>query len=134
MLRLNARYAPYKWWPWYARGIGPRIGGDYEKAAFAAVELRRISPRVFARCLRPPFNWGYSANLCWANLCGADLSRADLTEANLREANLYGANLRAADLCGADLSRADLCWANLREATWNVYTCWPDGFTPPATP
>jgi hypothetical protein len=72
MPKLDARYAPPNWWPWWAQGRD-EVGRDSEKAAFATVRLRRVSPRVFARCLRPPFNWGYGADLR-----GADLSWADL--------------------------------------------------------
>ena len=126
MIQLSAAYAPTNWWPWWARGIGPIIGADDEKAAYAAVQLRRIRPRVLWRCLRPPFNWGYGADLRWADLSGADLrgadlrgadlSGADLSGADLRGADLSGANLRWADLSRADLSGADLRWADLRWA------------------
>ena len=104
MNRLDARYAPANWWPWWARGID-HIGGDEEKTAFAGVELRRIDRRVFWRCLRPPFNWG---------------SGADLSGANLNWANLYRANLRGANLSGA----------YLRGAVWDDDTIWPEGFEP----
>ena len=100
MQKLSACYAPRNWWPWWAEGIHA-VGSDGEKAAFGAVRLRRIRPAVFARCLRPPFNWG---------------SRA----------NLFGADLRGADLRGADLSGA-----GLSGAYWNKYTCWTDGLEPP---
>ena len=155
MNHLDARHAPANWWPWWARGID-RIGGDEEKTAYTAVELRRIDRHVFWRCLRPPFNWGKEANLREANLYRADLSGANLYRANLRGANLYRANLRGADLYradlyradlrGADLSEADLRWANLYGANldgadlrganlygaiWSEYTRWPDGFEPP---
>ena len=156
MKRLDARYAPAGWWPWYARGVGDEIGSDDEKVAFAGVELRRINRRVFWRCLRPPFNWGAGANLYRANLSGADLSRAnlsgadlsranlygaylsganlsgaDLSGANLSRAYLYGANLYGANLSGADLSRANLSRAYLSGVRWNAYTVWPTGFEPP---
>ena len=127
MNRLDARYAPANWWPWWARGVHA-VGGDGEKTAFGAVQLRRIDRRVFWRCLRPPFNWGKGADLRRAdlrradlrsaNLWGADLRRADLRGSNLRKADLYGADLRGADLYGANLyganlTRADLSGANL---------------------
>ena len=106
MRKLDARYAPRNWWPWWAIGIDDEIGCDHEKAAFGVIKLRRISPQMLARCLRPPFNWG-------------------------KGANLYGAYLSGAYLYGADLSRANLCGADLYGATWNEYTRWPDGFEPP---
>ena len=114
MKTLDVRYAPPNWWPWWSQGRG-LIGEDDEKASFAAVRLRPITPRVLARSLRPPFGWG--------------------CEANLREANLREANLRGAYLSGADLGRADLSGANLREADlsgakWNKPTIWPAGFVP----
>ena len=71
MNHLNACYAPYNWWPWWARGID-EIGGDEEKTAFAGVQLRRIDRYTFWRALRPPFSWGKGANLSGADLSGAD--------------------------------------------------------------
>jgi len=125
MNRLDARYAPASWWPWWARGID-KIGGDEEKTAFAGVQLRRMDRRVFWRCLRPPFNWGKGANLREANLEGANLYGAYLYGANLEGANLEGANLE-----GADLRRANLRGANLEGAVWDEYTVWPKGYEPP---
>ena len=86
---LDAQYAPVNWWVWWARGVGEQIGGDEEKTAFAAVELRRITRDVFWRALR--LGWGRRADLRGADLRGADLRGADLSNATLR---------------GADLSRA----------------------------
>ena len=73
MVSLDAQYASSNWWPWAARGIGDCIGSDNEKSAYAAVQLRRVTPRTFWRCLRPPFNWGKNANLYRANLSRANL-------------------------------------------------------------
>jgi len=112
MKSLDASYAPNSWWPWWARGIG-LVGEDGEKSAYQSVELRRISRRLFWRCLRPPFNWG----------CRADLRGADLRGADLRGADLSGANLRRANLHGADLSEADLRWA-----ISDVHTQWLKGY------
>jgi hypothetical protein len=124
MKRLNARYAPINWWPWWAKPAGKvvtvvvydddgnkigtkrqanLIGENDEKAAYIAISLRRISVPVFWRALRPPFNWGCGANLCEANLRWADLRGANLSKANLSEANLSG-------------------------VYHNKYTIWPDGF------
>ena len=105
MKSLNAMYAPENWWPWFAQG-DKLTGQDEEKASFVAVRLRRVAPRVLARCLRPPFNWGRGAdlsgaNLRWANLRGADLSKADLHEADLR-----GADLREAVITNEQLHSA----------------------------
>ena len=121
MNHLDAQYAPTNWWPWWARGIG-EIGGDEEKTAYAAVELRRIDRHVFWRCLR--LGWGKGRNLSGADLYGADLRGANLSEAylsvaNLRWANLSEANLRVANLSEANLSGADLRRANLSGA--NLY-------------
>ena len=121
MNRLDSRYAPTNWWPWFARPVGGIIGADSEKTSVPGIQLRRINRLVFWRALRPPFNWGE----------GAYLYRADLRGANLRGANLRGANLRGANLRGADLRGADLRGANLCGARWNEYTAWPDRFEPP---
>lgn len=159
MKSLNANYAPPNWWPWWAQGRNI-IGEDKEKAAYSSVRLRRIFPKVLARALRPPFNWGKGADLrgiClrWADLRGADLRGANLYEAalrgaclqraDLRWANLRGADLRGADLHEARLCGAKLCWADLRwvdlsrthlrnvdlsRIQWDEYTIWPDGFNP----
>lgn len=115
---MSSDYAPLNWWPWWSRGVGELMGQDEWKRSWHGLELRRISPAVFARCLRPPFNWGYRGNLycaylCYADLHGANLSNTDLRGANLSFANLRGANLSSANLCGADLHRADLYDANL---------------------
>jgi len=131
MKALDAGYAPDNWWPWWARPAGLVLGKSSEKLRVQGCDLRRISPRVLARCLRPPFNWGRRANLSGAdlytaNLRGANLSWADLRGANLRGADLYTANLRGANLRGANLS-----WADLRGAEWNGYTAWPACFEPP---
>jgi len=120
MKTLDARWAPASWWPWWARGEG-LVGENEDKAAYHVVELRRMSKRVFARCLRPPFSWGRDADLRGAdlrdaNLRGADLRWADLRDANLGWANLRGADLRWADLRDADLRGADLGGADLRDA------------------
>ena len=123
MKSLNARYATANWWPWYARPVGIVLGESGEKLRCQGVQLRRIGPAVFARCLR--FGWGSGANLSWANLRGAGLRGADLSWADLRGANLRGANLHGADLRGADLTEA-----NLRGADHNDNTIWPEGFNP----
>jgi hypothetical protein len=105
MKGLDASYAPpLGWWPWWCREVGVRLGADETKIRNTALELRRISPRTLARCLRPPFNWG-------------------------RRANLDGADLRGADLRGADLR-----WANLDGARWDKRTVWPDDFIPSEKP
>lgn len=134
MKQLNSQYTPESWWVWWAQGRDS-IGEDDEKAAYAAVRLRRIYPVVLARALRPPFNWGYranlnGANLRWLNLCGADLRGADLRGADLRRAYLRGADLREADLRGTYLYEADLRGTDLRGAKWNCHTIWPNGFCP----
>jgi len=101
--RLSLEFGPPGAWPWFVRyRIEDVLGGGegYDKTRVIRLELRRISPRVLARSLRPPFNWGYEANLCGANLY----------EANLCGANLYGANLRG--------------------ALWNEHTTWPNWFRP----
>jgi uncharacterized protein YjbI with pentapeptide repeats len=149
MKGLDARYAPPNWWPWWCREVGVRLGADETKIRNTALELRRISPRTLARCLRPPFNWGRRADLRWANLAEANLSRADLrgadlhgadlrwanlTEANLARADLRWANLTRADLRGANLDGADLRWANLDGARWDKRTVWPDDFIPSEKP
>jgi len=144
--RLDARYAPANWWPWWAQPVGLELGRDAEKVRVQGVRLRRISPRVLARCMRPPFNWGRSANLRGANLYGADLYDANLSGANLRGANLSGANLYNADLRGANLYDANLYGAhlynanlydanlrgaNLSGARYDKCTRWPSSYTPP---
>jgi len=126
MKHMDAQYAPQNWWPWAARPVGPVTGADNEKLSAPGLRLRRISPEAFARCLRPPFNWGRGryltganlrrADLRWANLRRADLRRADLRWANLRRADLSEAYLSGADLTGADLREADLSRANLSGA------------------
>jgi hypothetical protein len=115
MRNLSATYAPPNWWPWWAVPIG-EMDSDSEKVSAAGCKLRRISPRVLARALRPPFNWGMGADLRSAYLRSADLRSAYLRSANLRSADLYGANLSGADLSGADLSGADLSGADLEAA------------------
>ena len=84
MKQLGSQYAPRSWWLWYAQGKG-LLGESNEKARFASVRLRRITPKVFARCLRPPFNWGSGADLRYADLRYANLRGADLRDANLRD-------------------------------------------------
>ena len=97
MKSLNAKYAPVPWWPWWAVGVG-LIGEDDEKAAYAAVRLRRIRRDVFWRALRPPFNWGSGANLRLADLYGADLRKASYNDYTIWPANFE------ADKSGAVLS------------------------------
>ena len=97
MKHLNAEYAPKCWWPWWADGEG-LIGESSRKAGFTAIRLRRISAKVFWRCLRPPFNWGMQSNLYNADLLGANLDGANLDGANLDGANLDGANLYTAEV------------------------------------
>jgi len=108
MKRLDARYAPKSWWPWFAeyRGV---IGESEEKAGVSELRLRRVRPEVFWRIAR-------LGHLCGANLRGAALRDANLRGANLRGADLRDANLRGANLCGADLSGTALRYANLRGA------------------
>jgi len=115
MRKLSAVYAPRNWWPWFCEWSEP-CGQDQEKVGVRQLRLRRISPRVLDRALRPPFNWGCQANLIGANLIGANLIGANLHGADLSGANLYEADLRGADLTGADLRGADLCRADLRGA------------------
>ena len=112
MKHLDAKYAPSTWWVWWARPCGTVLGESDEKIRSTGVELRRITPEVFAKCLR--FGWGKKADLH-----GADLRWADLHRANLRWANLHKANLNCADLRWADLRWADLRRANLRSAALN---------------
>ena len=137
--KLTFEYGPRAPWPWFARARREDVvGSDSKKFGATRIELRRISPRVFARMLR--LGWGRPANLRWANLSGADLSWANLRGAylygvNLSGANLDGANLDGAylygvNLSGANLSGADLDGANLSGAIWDEHTRWPDGFTP----
>jgi len=116
MKRLDARYAPRNWWPWWARPAGVVLGEDNEKARTTAVDLRRINRAVFHRALKPPFNWGRGADLYGADLRGADLGGADLGGADLGGAYLRGADLGGAYLRGADLRDADLGGANLGDA------------------
>jgi len=78
MKNFDACHAPSNWWPWWARGEG-LVGEDNQKAAYQAVELRRVPRHVFWRCLRPPFDWGCGANMRWANLNGANLRGANLS-------------------------------------------------------
>ena len=135
--RLSLEYGPPGSWPWFARyRVEAVLGSSEQKTRVTQMELRRIHPRVLARALRPPFNWGKGANLRWANLSGADLYGADLSGADLSGADLSEVDLSEVDLCEADLYRAylrgaDLSGANLDEANWNKYTTWPDGFEPP---
>jgi len=128
MKRLDARYSPKSWWPWFAeyRGV---IGESEEKAGVSELRLRRVRPAVFWRIARIGYLRGANlsgadlrgadlrgADLSGANLSGANLRGANLRGANLREANLYDANLRSATLLSADLSDADLRGADLRGA------------------
>jgi hypothetical protein len=103
MNRLDARYAPSDWYPWFVEWRG-LIGKSQEKTGVAELRLRRLPLKVFIRLLR----WGYG--------CNANLRGADLYGANLHGANLYEADLRGADLYGANLYEADLYGANLYEA------------------
>lgn len=73
MNKLDARYAPKDWWPWFASGRGV-TGSSNEKTSVAEVRLRRIRPEVFWRMIR--FGWCKGANLYGANLSSADLERA----------------------------------------------------------
>ena len=121
MKKLDARYAPHAWWPWWGRPAGITLGESEEKIRSTAVELCRISPQAFWRMLR--LGWGkdsylteanlYAANLVGANLYGAYLYAANLAGANLVEANLVEAYLVGANLVGANLDRANLDRANL---------------------
>ena len=115
MKTLDAHYGPANWWPWWAEGRG-LLGESVKKARYTSVRLRRITPRVFWRMLRPPFNYGCGADLRYADLRDADLRYADLRYTNLRYTNLRYTNLRDADLRYADLRYADLRGANLRGA------------------
>ena len=124
MKRLDARYSPASWWPWFAeyRGV---IGESEEKAGVSELRLRRVRPAVFWRIARLGYLRGANlsgADLRGANLSGANLRGANLRGANLREANLYDANLRSATLLSADLSDADLYGADLRGATLHSAT------------
>lgn len=90
---MRVDYAPINWWPWWSRGIGDQLGQDQEKRGWAGLRLRRISPAVFARALRPPFNWGHGANLRWADLREANLFGADLTDKQREYARKQHANM-----------------------------------------
>lgn len=79
MCRLDARYAPAGWWPWFARGKDI-AGRSSEKVGIHHISLRRVPKRVFWRIVRRGWCSG-------ADLCRVDLHRADLCGANLREAN-----------------------------------------------
>ena len=114
MKTMSARYAPANWWPWWAEG-DVLVGEDREKASYWRVKLRRISPKAFARCLRPPFSWGKAADLRDADLRDADLRGANLRGADLRDANLGCANLGCANLGCANLRYANLRYANLEK-------------------
>ena len=123
MKKLDARYAPKGWWPWFAeyRGV---IGESEEKAGVSELRLRRVRPQVFWRIARFGRLSGADlsganlseAYLSGANLSGAYLSSADLSDANLRNVDLGSANLRNANLRRADLRNADLSNADLRNA------------------
>ena len=118
MKRLDARYAPESWWPWFAeyRGV---IGESDEEIGVSELRLRRVRPEVFWRIARFGYLQNahlYGAHLCGANLIGANLSGANLFGADLRDANLSGANLSGADLFGADLRDANLSGADLSNA------------------
>jgi hypothetical protein len=120
MNKIDAKYAPKVWWPWYVRYDTMRIiGGTKEKTSVSQLQLRRIGPKVFHRMIR--LGWTKGANLSGANLSGANLSYANLRGADLRYANLSGADLRNANLSGADLRYADLSGADLRYARNRVY-------------
>jgi hypothetical protein len=60
MNKLDARYAPANWWPWFARGCGV-AGSSDEKTGVVSIQLRRIRPEVFWRMMR--LGWCKSANL-----------------------------------------------------------------------
>ena len=113
MKRLDARYAPESWWPWFAeyRGV---IGESDEKAGVSELRLRRVRSEVFWRMAR--FGYLQNTDLHGANLRGANLENADLRGVNLSGANLVDANLFSADLSGANLSGANLSGATLRGA------------------
>ena len=132
MNKLDARYAPSGWWPWFVRyDKRDVIGRSDEKTGVRAIQMRRIRPKVFHKIARMGYLRGadlrganlykadleganlYKADLYWADLYGADLYGADLREANLYKANLEGANLYGADLYGADLEGANLRGADL---------------------
>ena len=113
MRRLDARYAPANWWPWYAQAEG-LAGESAEKYGCHRLRLRRVTCRVFWRIIR--LGWCHSSNLSGADLSRANLSRADLDGANLDGADLSGADLYRADLYRADLSGANLDGANLAGA------------------
>jgi hypothetical protein len=99
-LRLSAVYAPHNWWPWFAEWRQP-VGADREKVGVLSIRLRRIAPKVLARALRPPFNWGHNADLRNADLSNADLGYAKLGCANLSYANLSYAHFLVEQLEGA---------------------------------
>jgi hypothetical protein len=82
MHRLDARYAPRRWWPWWACNGGRIIGESTEKVAVSGVWLRRISRQELWWRLRR--GEGRKADLRWADLCWANLRGADLYEAVLR--------------------------------------------------
>ena len=108
---LSPTYSPDFWWmPCWAQWAG-LIGENENTVAVRWIRLRRISPDTLWRALRPPFNWGYRANLN-----GIDLIEADLRGANLEGASLRWAHLSGADLTGANLARADPRGADLRRA------------------
>ena len=123
MKKLDARYAPTQWWPWFCeyRGV---IGESDEKLGVREIRLRRISQKIFWKIIRLGHCRGaylagaylVGADLAGANLVGANIAGANLAGANLRGANLRGANLRGANLRGAYLAGANLRGANLRGA------------------
>ena len=92
MKKLDARYAPNHWWPWFCeyRGV---IGESDEKLGAKEIRLRRITESVFWKIIR------------LGHCSGANLWRADLRDADLRGANLWGADLRGANLWGAETNK-----------------------------
>jgi hypothetical protein len=71
MHRLDARYAPLNWWPWFCQVDGV-LGQNEEKGRAIKIRLRRINKRTWWRIIRLGWCRG-------ANLSGADLSEADLS-------------------------------------------------------
>jgi len=124
MKKLDARYAPSNWWPWFCE-YRDVTGESEEKAGVREIRLRRISQHTFWKIIRMGYcsrTYLRGANLRGANLRGAYLEGAYLRRAYLEGADLEGANLRGADLRRADLRGADLRGADLRGAFIDQYT------------
>ena len=100
MAIMGANYAPVNWWPWWSRGVGGLVGQDDKKRGWHGLELRRVSPRIFARALRPPFCWGRGADLYQANLRWADLRWADLSGAKINHLTVGVHSAPEGDLIG----------------------------------